>query len=159
MNKSMSSIIMLALSSASLYSMNAAAKETICHNYGQISVSDSAVQTHLNHGDIVKEDGVDCPRRPGSEPEAESGDTMAAVVMMRCEAQGDDVVVVSFSASFDFASIAPVEPADCPGALANLLDRELTLRSVTGGSAETDGTLHLYTDYLLIGEISADEEE
>lgn len=161
MYKSIAAIIPLALFGTSLSALgdDDNSKETMCHNYGQISVSTSAVQAHLNHGDIIKEDGVPCPQRPGSGPAPAPGDTDSAVVMMRCEAQGDNVVVVSFSASFDYASTDPVEPGDCPETLANLLDRGLSLRSVTGGSAETDGSLHLYTDYLLIGQAPAASEE
>lgn len=165
MYKSILAIIPLALVgvSQSAVSDDDSSKAKVCHNYHEISVASSAVQAHLNHGDIVKETDVPCPRRPGSEPGPEPGpepgDNMASVVMMRCEAQGDDVVVVSFSASFDFASTEPVEPADCPETLANLLDRGLALRSVTGGSAETGGSLHLYTDYLLIGQEAVASEE
>ena len=132
MCKSISVTVFLVLSSLSLNAIGATTKETICHNYGQISVAQPAVQAHLNHGDVL---GSCPPRPPSTNPPSTNPDpdpeTTALVVMMRCEAQGDDVVVVSFSASFDFASIAPVEPAACPEALANLLDRGLTLRSVT----------------------------
>jgi hypothetical protein len=161
MYKSILAIIPLALVGVSqnAVSDDNSSKGHICHNYHEISVASSAVQAHLNHGDIVKETDVPCPQRPGSGPGPEPGDSTAAVVMMRCEAQGDNVVVVSFSASFDFASTEPVEPADCPETLANLLDRGLDLRSVTGGSAETGGALHLYTDYLLIGRQAVASEE
>lgn len=156
MYKTIPFIMLLAISSVSLNAVSANAQVTICHNYGEISVAEPAVAAHLNHGDIVKEDGVSCPTRPGSEPEL--SDTMAAVVMMRCEAQGNDVIVVSLSTSFDLTGVQPIEIVDCAVALASWLDQGFTLRSVTGGSAGIDGNLHLYTDYLLVGEKPSDPE-
>ena len=157
MYRSILMIILLALPSASLYAMGAD-KVTLCHNNNEISVGGPAVWAHIGHGDFIKEEGVPCSEGP-PDPEPEPEDTMSVVVMMRCEAQGDDFVVVSFSASEDFASIQPVEPVSCPVALAELLDLGLDLRSVTGGSAEEGGSLHLFTDYLLIGEVEVEGED
>lgn len=145
MYKSISAISLLALSVVSQSAVSGE-KVTMCHNYGEISVSSSAVQAHLNHGDIEKEEGVSCPQRPGGEPEPEpeTGDGMAVVVMVRCEG----ATLTSIDASFDYVGI---EPADCPMTLADLLDGGLALRSVTGHSP--------YTDYLLIGEMEVEETE
>ena len=67
--------------------------------------------------------------------------------MMRCEATADSgMTVVSVSASFDYASIQPVEPVDCALAMATLLDAGFHLRSVTTGSGGA-------TDYLFIGRV------
>jgi hypothetical protein len=154
MHKLISAIILLALSSVSL---NAFAKNKveICHKGREISVNQNAVRGHENHGD-TRGDCEDASTGPDE-------DSMATVVMMRCEAIiGNGVHVVSFSTSFDFATIDIEEPAeddDCAVALADLLDAKFKLRSVTGGSAEDDDELNLYTDYLLIGKISEDEDD
>ena len=102
MYKAIPMALLLALPGAGLQAMNND-KVTLCHNYGEITVAEAAVQAHLNHGDIIKEEGVPCPRRPGTDPEPENGETMSLVVMMRCEAQGEQFVVTSFSASSEFA--------------------------------------------------------
>ena len=151
MYKIISVIILLALCSVSLNAVSANNNQVVCHKGKEISVAQPAVSAHLNHGDSL---GACVETLP--EPEPEPG-TMAAVVMMRCEAiVGNGVEVVSFSASFDFASIQPVEPTNCAASLADLLDAGFNLRSVTSGSAEADQSLHLYTDYLLIGKVPAD---
>ncbi len=86
---------------------------------------------------------------------------MAALVMMRCEALvGNGVIVVSASSSviLDVAVILPFPPeaeTDCAGALAGLLNTGFNLRSITSGSAGGGDSLHLYTDYLLIGKAPA----
>jgi hypothetical protein len=147
MYKIILTIILLVLSSVSLNAVSANNKQDVCHKGKKISVAQSAISAHMNHGDTL---GACIETLP--EP-----DTMAAVVMMRCEAiAGNGVVVVSVSASFDFASIQPVEPVDCAVTLANLLDAGFYLRSVTSGSAEADNSMHLYTDYLLIGKVPVD---
>jgi hypothetical protein len=155
MNKLTSAIILLALSSVSLNAFSAKNKVDVCHKGKDISVSSKSLSAHMGHGDEAGECDDDS---------TDSGsDTMAAVVMMRCEAiNGNGVHVVSFSTSFDFATIDIEEPAeddDCAVALADLLDAKFKLRSVTGGSAEDDDELNLYTDYLLIGKISEDEDD
>jgi hypothetical protein len=149
MYKIILTIILLTLSSVSLNAVSANIKQVVCHKGDEISVAQSAVSAHMNHGDTL---GACVETSPEPDP-----DTMAAVVMMRCEAiAGKGVEVVSVSASFDFASIQPVEPVDCAVTLANLLDAGFYLRSVTSGSAEADNSMHLYTDYLLIGKVPVD---
>ena len=96
MHKIISAIILLALSSVSVNAYSANGKETVCHKGKEISVADSAVPAHERHGDTVGECDEEEP-----EPEPEP-DTMAAVVMMRCEGVvGNGVVVVSASSSVD----------------------------------------------------------
>ena len=149
MYRIISTIILLALCSVSLNAVSANNNQVVCHKGKDISVAQSAVSAHMNHGDTL---GACVETLPGPEP-----DTMAAVVMMRCEAiVGNGVEVVSFTASFDFASIQPVEPTNCAVALADLLDAVFNIESVTSGSAEADQSLHLYTDYLLIGKVPVD---
>ena len=154
MKNLMLGIILLALSSVSLNVFSASNKVEICHKGKVISVNQSAVSGHERHGD-TEGDCDDASIDPGPDK-----DKKAAVVMMRCEAiEGNGVEVVSASASFDFASIQPVEPFDCAVALAEMLDAGLDLHSVTSGSAEADdGNLHLYTDYLLIGELPDEDD-
>jgi len=151
MYKIILTIILLALFSVSLTAVSANTKQVVCHNGEEISVAQPAVSAHMNHGDTL---GACVETSPEPVPDP---DTMAAVVMMRCEAiAGNGVEVVSVSASFDYASIQPVEPIDCAVALANLLDAGFYLRSVTSGNAETENSLHLYLDYLLIGRVPVD---
>lgn len=139
--------LVLAFSSMSHHAVSAPAdKVTICHNYGEISVAAQAVQAHLNHGDIVKEEGVACPERPATEPEPEIGDTVATVVMMRCDGES----VVSLNDSVDAGEL--LLEGTCAQVLADLLNSGLELRSVTGGNGVDDaGFMRLYADYLLIG--------
>ena len=146
-------ITLLALSSVSVFSAND--KVTICHKGKEISVASSAVSAHEKHGDSLGEcDG-----------EETDSDTMAAVVMLRCEGiTGNGVEVVSSSSSFDVAFIQPLpdEALDCADVLAELLnaDAKFKLKSITTGSAnsgeEDDEDLHLYIDYLLIGKVPGD---
>jgi hypothetical protein len=65
---------------------------------------------------------------------------------MRCKADE----IVSFSASFDYASIEPT--TTCPEALSSALAAGWKLRSITSGSADGGESLQMYTDYLLLGE-------
>ena len=139
MNKLISMIILLALAGMSLNAFGASAKQQVCHDGKTIHVSQSAVSAHMGHGDTL-----------GSCGDASFGpDAPAAVVMMRCAASAESVMeVVSFSASFDYASIQPVEPVDCALAVATLLDAGFHLRSVTSGGAGVD--------YLFLGRVPAD---
>ncbi len=157
MPKVISVIILLALSSVSVNALSAGHKQEVCHKGKEISVAQSAVSAHENHGDTLG----DCD-------EASHQPVTAAVVMMRCEAiVGNGVVVVSASSSFDFnipviQIFPPVGDPNCAQALAELLnsDAKFRLRSITSGVANSgegdDGDLHLYTDYLLIGKVPAD---
>jgi hypothetical protein len=139
MHKLISTIILLALAGMSLNAVGAGNKELVCHDGKTINVSQSAVSAHLGHGDSLGSCG-DVSFNPG---------TPAAVVMMRCaESAGNVMEVVSFSASFDYASIQPVEPVDCAVALATLLDAGFHLRSVTSGGAGVD--------YLFLGRVPSD---
>jgi hypothetical protein len=150
MFKLISTIILLALCSVSLNAVSANNSQVVCHNGTEISIAQPAVSAHINHGDTL---GACVELLPEPEP-----GTMAAVVMMRCEAiAGNGVKVVTLSTSFDFASIQPVEPSNCAVALADLLDAGFNLRSVTSGNAEAGQSVHLYTDYLLIGRLPVDD--
>jgi len=147
MHKLISTIILLALYSVSPNVFSANNKQMLCHDGTEIFVAQPAISAHMGHGDTWGSCEV-ASTEPG---------TVAAVVMMRCEAiEGNGVEVVSASASFDLVSILPVEPVDCAVALAGLLDAGFHLRFVSSGSAEADGSLHLYIDYLLIGRVLED---
>jgi len=143
----MAAVTLAALTGFGQGALAAANKVTICHKGETLSVAGSAVSAHMQHGDV---EGA-CVAAPPPVPPA---NTIAAVVMMRCEPQGDaGVLVVSAS-----SSPAPADPIavgdDCAAVLGDLLDAGYDLRSVTTGSAGTD-ELHLYTDYLLIGRVPA----
>ena len=155
MHKLIASVILLALSSESLNAVSASNKTEICHKGQEISVADAAVSAHQAHGDTKGE----CE---GSSTEPDR-DTVAAVVMMRCEAiGGNGFVVVSASSSvpLDLAVILPIPPVDAPDcaeALAGLLNARYMVRSITSGSAQSgedeDDVLRLYTDYLLLKKV------
>ena len=159
MHKLIASVILLALSSVSLNAVSASNKTEICHKGDEISIAGPAVPAHLAHGDTEGE----CEDTP-TEPER---NTMAAVVMMRCEAiTGNGSVVVSLSSSpeFDGAVILPFPPVEpdslnCAEALATLLNADYMVRSITSGSAQSgegedeDDVLRLYTDYLLLKKV------
>ena len=133
------------MSGVSLHAVSASEKATICHKSRTITVSMSAISAHEKHGDTLGE----CTE---TEKQSASSAANSAVVMMRCGATADNgMVVVSLSASFEFASTQPVEPVDCAVALADSLDAGLKLKSVTGGSSGDSNGMELYTDYLLIG--------
>ena len=153
MRKIISGIVLLALSTASFSAMSDSHKTTVCHKGKEISVANSAVPAHKNHGDTVGECDDDGPDTKPPKPE-----TVAAVVMMRCEAQlGDGVLVVSSSSSPD-QGIQPRE--DCAVVLAELLDEKYKIRSISSGSAEDgNGTLRLFTDYLLLGRAPVEEDD
>ncbi|MEH6583216.1 MAG: hypothetical protein V7754_14840 [Halioglobus sp.] len=154
MRKTISAIILLTLSSVSVNTLSDNNKVQMCHKGNkEISVAKPSVPAHTNHGDTLG----DCEEE--TLPKIEY---MAAVVMMRCEAvTGNGVVVVSASSSvnLDVAVILPFPPeaeTDCATALAGLLNTGFKLRSITSGSADNGGSLHLYTDYLLIGKAPAE---
>ncbi len=116
-------------------------KVTICHKGAKTaSIPASAVPGHQRHGDTIG--ACDSP----------DTSTMAAVVMMRCEPEEGSVIVVAASSSPSPAIDGGIVTGeDCAEVLAELLETGYGLRTVTTGSAEENGTLHLYTDYLLIG--------
>jgi len=151
MNKFISVIILLGLSSVSLNAFSASHKTEICHNGKEISVANSAVSAHLAHGDTTDLDECD-ESSPGPNPKTEK-----EVAMMRCEAG----LLVSFSSSFaDQVAVilpdpAPEVDANCAEILADLLNAGFVLRSITGGSAGDEGSLSLFTDYLLMGKIDS----
>ena len=115
-------------------------KQVICHRGEDLTVAAPAVPAHMAHGDSM-----------GSCDEIDLPDTRTAVVMMRCEGMtGDDptvqIVSASNSAGFDI-----VPGLDCAVTLSRLLNTGHTIRSITSGSAGSDGDTHLYVDYLLLG--------
>jgi hypothetical protein len=151
MRKSWSTLAILTLFSLSHGALGAAERVTICHkNVQTASIAAPALSAHLQHGDT---------EGPCTD-DSQSAKTMAAVVMMRCEAQlGGGVLVVSASSSPRPAigmDIIPGE-SDCSVVLGALIDANYGLRTVNNGTAEDDGILHLYTDYLLLGKVPAAE--
>ena len=122
---------------------------TICHKEVQTaSVPASAVPGHQRHGDTL------------GECDSSQDSSMAAVVMMRCEPQDGNVIVVAASSSPSPAIDGGIVSGDdCAAVLAELLDEDYALRAVTTGSAEEDGSLHLYTDHLLIGKAPAESAQ
>ncbi len=153
MRKFISSVLFLALTSVSFNALSDNHKQKVCHKGQTISVAKAAVQAHLNHGDTRGECRNDRPPRP--EPPGKL-DTVSAVVMMRCEAQlGNGVLVVSSSSSPDLG-ISSRE--DCAMVLAELLDDGYGIRSISSGTAEAgDGSMRLYTDYLLLKRIPVED--
>ncbi|RLA58532.1 MAG: hypothetical protein DRR04_10730 [Gammaproteobacteria bacterium] len=139
MHKLISVIILLALSSVSLNAVSAKNKVEVCHKGKEISVARSAVGAHVGHGDTVGAE--DCVSAP---------ETVAAVVMMRCNMS--DYLVASTDVAPIEAWIDPVTQF-CADTLANLLDAGFKLRSVT-----TTGDADM-TDYLLLGEVVVPTEE
>jgi hypothetical protein len=139
MHKILSTSLLLALSSVSLNAVSDQDREAMCHKGQNFEFVEPSVQAHLNHGDKM---GTCEGAGPGDM------DGMTAVLIMRCKADE----IVSFSASFDYASIQPVEPITCPEALSSALAAGLKLRSITSGSADDSEGLQMYTDYLLLGE-------
>jgi hypothetical protein len=128
-------------------------KVIICHKGAKTAtVAAPAVSAHQQHGDALGSCGS------ASEPE----ETMTAVVMMRCDAiPGGTVLVTS-------ASISPVDIIegginprdDCAAVVGELIDDDFGLKSITNGSAEAgDGSLRLYTDYLLLGKVGDDDDD
>lgn len=150
MHKIIAGIVFITLSSFSLNTLADDKKQTICHNGNSISVAQSALAAHQKHGDKMTPCGQngDKPSKP---------QYMSAVVMMRCEAQDDGVVVVSASSSPELDIIVG---DDCAAELAILLDEKFIIRSITSGSAENgDDDLSLYTDYLLLGKVRVEDDE
>jgi len=155
MKKLISTIVLSALAGVSVNAYSAQEKVLICHNYQTISVAMPAVQSHVNHGDfiIAEQPKRACEKTPGVPGTGPETDTY--VVMMRC----DGLEVVSLEDSSD-AGIDAVPAGSCPQVLADLMNSGLRLESVTGGSATgEDEELHLYTDYLLLGDLEETEEE
>ena len=157
MKKLISTTILAALSGISVNAFSAQDKVLICHNYHTISVARAAVESHLAHGDFSFEDeeskGRSCEKTTGA-PET-GPEAYTYVLMMRC----DSSEVVSIEDSSD-AGIDAVPTGTCPEVLSDQLNRGLRLESVTGGSATgPDDDLHLYTDYLLLGNPEAAGED
>ena len=142
MKKLTMTLALLALSGFGQTALADSEKVTICHKSVQTaSVAASSVSAHQGHGDTLGVCG------------APIVETMAAVVMMRCEPQDGVVKVVAASSSPTPAIEGSVSPgADCAVILAELIDASYELRPVTTGSAG-DGNLSLFTDYLLIGNV------
>jgi hypothetical protein len=124
----------------------AADKVTICHKGKQTAaVPAQALGGHQQHGDTLGACGAATPER---------GDTISAVVMMRCDAiLGGTVLVTSASSSPEDIIEGGINPRDdCAVVMAELIDAGYGLKSITNGSAEADdGSLRLYTDYLFLG--------
>jgi hypothetical protein len=142
MQKLTATLLLLAASGFGQGALGAAEKVTICHKGVQTAaVAAPAVPAHQQHGDTLG----------ACDADSASGETMAAVVMMRCEPQEGAVVVVAASSSPSPAIESGIAPGDnCAAVLGDLIDEGYSLRSVTTGSAG-ENPLHLYTDYLLLG--------
>jgi len=140
---------MLALLGTGQVAWSANEKVTLCHNGNSITVAQPAVSAHMAHGDTE-----------GACADGEGGPSNTlAVVMLRCEAQIDNgVVVVSASTSEDIGiddgnDMILNAGDDCAKAVAELAQMGFGLKSITSGSAGGSDDLHLYTDYLLFGRI------
>lgn len=140
MNKLTAAVGLIALSGFGQGALADSGKVVICHNSVQTAaVPASAVQGHRQHGDTL----------------GACGSTMAAVVMMRCEPQDGALNVVAVSSSPAPAINGGIKTTDdCAVVLAELLDANYELRSVTTGSAG-DNALSLYVDYLLLRQVPA----
>ena len=159
MHKTLSTALFLSLASVSLNSFGDSDKQEICHKGKEISVAQSAVAGHMKHGD-TEGSCDDQEQGAGDKPTGKD----VVVVMMRCDAVGTEVEVVSASSSVDLSEdlavilpIPPVADLNCAKALAGLLNADFKLRSVNSGSAGVGGDLNLYTDYLLIGQMPSDD--
>ena len=146
MHKILSTTILLALTSVSLNAVSDQERVEMCHKGQDFNFVAPSVQAHLNHGDTKGS----CENGSGDM------DGMTAVVRMRCDAKE----VVSFTASFDFASIQPVEEENCAVAVSRLIENDFKLSSVTSGSG-SDGAddLQMLTDYLFLGEEPEEPED
>ena len=140
MHKLLSGFLLLVIAGFNAQAFADEHKQVICHRGEDLTVAAPAVPAHMAHGDSM-----------GSCDEIDLPDTRTAVVMMRCEGMtGDDptvqIVSASNSAGFDI-----VPGLDCAVTLSRLLNTGHTIRSITSGSAGSDGDTHLYVDYLLLG--------
>jgi len=106
-------------------------KITICHNGETITISNSALSTHVNnHGDYVGECDVEVPA------------PINLVLMIRCNNDGGQILVsgVSFSGATAtvYPGLLPVVGNNCAEANANAMNDGL-FRSATGaGNGETE---------------------
>ena len=152
MRNILSILVLVALSGTSVNAFSKQDKVLICHKGKEINVAAAAVPAHINqHGDTRGE----CPESE-PEPGPETPEVRKTVVMMRCEGVTDaaepaDNTVQVVSASSSVPSFQIVPGLDCAVTLSRLLNIGYTIRSITSGSAESMGTIHLYTDYLLMG--------
>ena len=150
MKKSLSILILLALSGASVNAYSQNDKVLICHKGKEIYVAPAGANAHINqHGDTR---GA-CP---DSGPGPERPEVRKTVVMMRCEGitdaarpEGNTVQVVSASSSVPSFEIVP--GLDCAVTLSRLLNIGYTIRSITSGSADSVNGIGLFVDYLLMG--------
>jgi len=108
-------------------------RTSVCHKGMTVTINKSGLPGHLGHGDST-----------GS-----CEDRRAAVVMLQCQADGEEIKVVAVSSSEAVATeIVPVINDPCADAVAGLLDARMVINSVTAGSAAT-------TDYLLTGYVGS----
>ena len=108
-------------------------KTSVCHKGRTVSINQSGMPGHLGHGDSS-----------GS-----CEDRRAAVVVMQCQAEGDEIKVGAVSSSEAVAEAdVPMNGESCADALAGLLDVPMAISSVT---AVSEGT----TEYLLTGYVGS----
>ena len=108
-------------------------KIAVCHKGKTVTINQSGMSGHIGHGDSS-----------GS-----CEDRRAAVVVMQCQAEGDEINVGAVSSSEAVAEAdVPVRGDSCAGALAGLLDMPMAISSVT---AVSEGA----TEYLLTGYVGS----
>lgn len=118
-------------------------KVNVCHKGTEtLSISQSAVKAHTNHGDAL---GA-CPVIPP---------TPASVAVLRCDSVAGSVVVVAASASEQDAGLVqlPVTLGDnCATGVADLLNSGWELKFVSAGSAVApgEGASGFVTEYTLV---------
>jgi hypothetical protein len=138
MQKFILGFALLALSSMSFTALgdddDSDNKTSVCHKGRTVTINQSGLSGHLGHGDST----------------GRCEDRKAAVVIMQCQANGDDIVVGAVSASAAIAEEDVPAPPDapCADALAGLLDLPMAISAVT---AVGDGV----TEYLLTGYVGS----
>ena len=106
-------------------------KTTICHNGNTITVANSSLQAHWDHGDT---EGA-CPE-PG----------FTAVVILRCLNTEAGQILVSGSSGSDNAAVTlPVPQKSCANAVAGMMNAGFRLQQVS------TGLLRGETEYLFLG--------
>jgi hypothetical protein len=137
MQKFILGLALLALSSMSFTALgdddDSDNKTSVCHKGRTVTINQSGLSGHLGHGDST----------------GRCEDRKAAVVIMQCQANGDDILVGAVSASAAIADDdVPAADASCADALAGLLDLPMAISAVT---AVGDGV----SEYLLTGYVGS----
>ena len=110
----------------------AGSKKTVCHDGQTITISKSAVDAHMAHGD-----------RKGSCPPAP---LYKSVIMMRCLNNNGALVVSGVSTSGNAQIDPPIAPREpCADAVADMMNMGYQLEQVNTGLTEGE------TEYLFLG--------